>query len=116
MIYRNWQDFVKIVDMLASTIKSHGNHTIITAPPRGGLPIAICLSHKLQIPYINIESINKQSNILLIDDIADTGRTVARLNFKWKTFATWFYCERSIIVPNIFFETTKEWVVFPWEQ
>jgi hypoxanthine phosphoribosyltransferase len=84
--------------------------------PRGGLVIAVYLSHRCNIPLIN--SLNKDiKNVLIVDDIADTGKTLAELKeYNFQT-ATLYYKSRSIIKPTFIGEEVEndEWVVFPWE-
>ena len=47
--------------------------------PRGGLPIAVSLSHKLDLPLLMNyydRKIVTDKKILVVDDIADTGHTL----------------------------------------
>ena len=45
--------------------------------PRGGALLAILLSHKMDIPYIDrFDDVNE--NVVIIDDIADTGNTLKK--------------------------------------
>ena len=64
----------------------------------------------------------KDSNVLLVDDIADSGRTLKVAlehvyTFKPKSVRvlTLFKKSRSIITPDYFHEVIDKWVVFPWE-
>jgi hypoxanthine phosphoribosyltransferase len=91
---------------------------------RGGLPIAVHLSHYFSWNYIdeyrfNMYNIELIGNTLIVDDIADTGKTLNNYtlndyNYSFPT-ATLFYKKRSIIQPTFYVETTDKWIVFPWE-
>ncbi len=68
-----------------------------------------------------LETVNKKA-VLIIDDIADTGRSlrlvvkhVMQQNANEIKTATLFYKPWSIIRPNYFEEETRLWVVFPWD-
>lgn len=59
-------------------------------------------------------------NILLVDDVADSGRTLAlvvdmleRVGVIVKT-ATLYYKPRSVIAPDFYWKKTDRWIVFPW--
>ena len=80
--------------------------------PRGGLPLAVWISHRAGLPLL----LAPAKDALLVDDIADTGATL----FKYKDshfIATMFYHRQSSVVPDfwMFEKKNDEWVVFPWE-
>lgn len=59
-------------------------------------------------------------NILLVDDVADSGRTLAmvvglleNVGVIVKT-ATLYSKPRSVIEPDFFWRKTDRWIVFPW--
>jgi len=59
-------------------------------------------------------------NVLLVDDVADSGRTLAlvvelleKVNITVKS-ATLFIKPRSVIAPDFHWKTTDRWIVFPW--
>jgi len=65
----------------------------------------------------------RDKRILLVDDIADSGRTLKRAigylkRFRPKTIATvtMFYKPRSAFKPDYFAEQTDKWVIFPHEH
>ena len=81
--------------------------------PRGGLCLAVALSHKLNIKLI--EKPLKYS--LIVDDIYETGIT---LNSFKNIEGAMFFVLISKIEP-IWWKTVtlsykKEWIVFPWEN
>jgi len=86
--------------------------------PRGGLPIAVHLSHHLKIPLI-ISGIGP--NTLVVDDVLDTGETIHKIRkvFPEIQIATLFYKpgkDHFHIPPNFYLYTTNNWVVYPWED
>lgn len=85
----------------------------IYAIPRGGLVPAVCLSHRLDLPLLS-EPIPGKT--LIVDDIADTGKTLGPYKPDYFIF-TVFYHLQSVVVPDFWvFEKGDEWVVFPWER
>jgi len=84
--------------------------------PRGGLLLAGRLSSLLQIPQI-YEASQMSKETLIVDDIADSGRTLSQINKLNCKTATLFYRRGSIIRPNKWLaEKTYTWVLFPWEK
>lgn len=81
---------------------------------RGGLPIAVHLSHFLRLKFSNDLFDDIVENTLIVDDIAHTGRTLARGSKLYLT-ATLFYREESVVKPDFYVEKATKWIVFPWE-
>jgi len=88
----------------------------IYAIPRGGYPIGVHLSHNLNIPLVSNTEGLRREELLIVDDIADTGITLEKLTGMCIATATLFYKERSTIKPTFYVITTDKWVVFPWER
>ena len=88
--------------------------------PRGGLPIAVSLSHKLNLPLlINYydRKVVTRKQILVVDDIADTGHTLKDFDNEHNVICTFHYHKQSLVVPEFFCEEkTDEWIVYPWEE
>ena len=84
----------------------------VYGPARGGLPLAVWISHKTGLPLLS----SPFEGALLVDDISDSGATFAK--YAGKNFiATMFYHRQSKVVPDFWmFEKTNEWIVFPWEE
>lgn len=95
----------------------------VYAPPRGGLPIAVHLAHHLGLKYIDKSLMmewNKDelSKTLIVDDVADTGRTLQKIRNDYGVYfttATLHYKSRSLVKPEFFVEETDKWIVYPWE-
>jgi len=77
-----------------------------------------------EITIKNFNDIIENKNILLIDDIADSGETIEKtikhlLCTRYKTLKTAVLLIRESIVrkPSFFDRVVKkEWIVFPWEK
>lgn len=87
---------------------------------RGGLPIAVHLSHHLGIPvYTDERGIDltkiKAGSMLVVDDVADTGKTLEGFQFLFPT-ATLHYKPWSIVKPTFYVLETTNWIVYPWEN
>jgi hypoxanthine phosphoribosyltransferase len=81
--------------------------------PRGGLPLAVVLSHHLNIPLL----VHPTKNTLVCDDISDTGKTLSTI--KHKKIACLYSSKWTKTKPDYYSEiktNKKEWLVFPWEN
>lgn len=81
--------------------------------PRGGLCLAVALSHRLGLPLLD----EPEEDSLIVDDIYETGRTITKVRdlagcevVVWisKSKPTWFKAVEVIDTP--------EWIIFPWED
>ena len=110
--YFTWSEFDKSVDHIANKCKFL-KFSGIYGVPRGGLCLAVALSHKLKVNLIS-EPIR---NSLIVDDIYETGYT---LNTFKDIEGAMFFVLFSKIKPtwwNTVFKSEKnEWIVFPWED
>ena len=119
-IHLTWKDIDDAIDSLAYNIKSSGLEIkSICGMVRGGLIPAVMLSHKLGIKYNHILIPKISGNTLLVDDICDSGNTLA--NFKHDTriiTATIHYKQSAIYEPNFWYSLIqeKDWIVYPWER
>jgi len=80
--------------------------------PRGGLPLATCLSHKLKIPLL----LSPCENCLVVDDIADSGKTLSIHNKYFTAVLIHKYTTET--KPNVHGRMywKDDWVIFPWEN
>ncbi len=93
---------------------------------RGGLLPAVYISHALDIPLIFGIKDHHTNNILVVDDVADTGKTLETLTQSFRTryledyltltVATVIFKERSMFKPDFYAKEINEWVVFPYER
>lgn len=85
----------------------------VWGPARGGLPLAVCLSHELDLPFLP----RPKRETLIVDDIADSGKTLKPYAERNSFIATIFYHRRSSVTPNIWLREKKDkWIIFPWEN
>jgi len=106
-----WED---VNDYITDLIKHvPENVTGVYGIPRGGLILAVILSHKLDVPLLQAPC----KNCIVIDDIADTGTTLQHYAQSGYYITTMFYYRYSKVVPDYwYFEKTKEWITYPWEN
>ena len=110
--YFTWSEFDKSVEHIANKCKFL-EFSGIYGVPRGGLCLAVALSHKLKINLI----MKPIKNSLIVDDVYETGIT---LN-KFKDIeGAMFFVLVSKIKPTwwntVHLYEKREWIVFPWEN
>lgn len=120
-VFVSWSDIERAIVSLAHSITKSGLEiTAIGGLPRGGLIPAVMLSHKMGIPFASQANITKiPGNILIIDDICDSGETLKRFKFEENVFtATIHHKQSASIQPNFsyFLAYENEWIVYPWEN
>ena len=110
--YFTWSEFDKSVEYIAHNCKNF-KLSGIYGVPRGGLCLAVALSHKLKINLIS----EPTKNSLIVDDIFETGIT---LNTFKDIDGAKFYVLFSKMPPKwwntVFIAKKNEWIVFPWEN
>jgi hypoxanthine phosphoribosyltransferase len=116
-----WRDIDDAIERLAINItNSNIEISAIGGLPRGGLIPAVILSHKMNIPFVsqaNIKQIN--GNILVVDDICDSGKTLKRFKFEDNVYtATIHYKTTAEYEPHFWWRIAplNEWIVYPWEN
>jgi len=110
----NWDDFEKDVPKLIRKIKKlRKRFDGIYGIPRGGLSIAVKLSHELNLPIL-VGGVTAKT--LLVDDVADSGSTLLPYTNRKATIVTIFYKPWSKVKPDIWLRETKKHVIFPWEK
>jgi hypoxanthine phosphoribosyltransferase len=76
------------------------------------------ISHALDIPFISPGKIKQypQSDILIVDDIADSGETL--LKYKKYTTAVLHYKPQSYHIPTYYAEevVNEDWIIYPFER
>jgi len=91
----SWHDFDRAVATIAERL--HGrSFSGVHGLPRGGLVLAVSLSHRLELPLLPAP----QPGCLVVDDVYETGRTLAPFR----------QLEAVEVWPD------PEWIVFPWED
>lgn len=114
MLKLSWEEYQKMIEELTAKIKKSGlKFNGIYGVPRGGMIIAVSLSHKLNLPILNFSD----KDTLLVDDISDEGKTLHHM--KRKAIATLFSSEWTITNPEFYCDKKQskdEWIIFPWEN
>ena len=110
--YFTWNEFDKSVEYIANKCKFI-EFSGIYGVPRGGLCLAVALSHKLKINLIS----EPLKNSLIVDDVYETGIT---LNTFKDIDGAMFFVLFSKVKPTwwntVNLSKKKEWIVFPWEN
>ena len=110
--YFSWDEFDKSVELIANKCKFL-EFSGIYGVPRGGLCLAVALSHKLKVNLIS----EPLENSLIVDDVYETGNT---LNTLKDTKGAKVFVLFSKIEPTwwntVFISEKSEWIVFPWEN
>ena len=110
--YFTWEEFDKSVEYIANQCKFL-EFSGIYGGPRGGLCLAVALSHKLKINLIS-EPIK---NSLIVDDIYETGDTLNKLrDIEGAMFFVLFSKIKPTWWNTVFISKKSQWIVFPWEN
>jgi len=139
----SWEEYQELTRKISASILSHSPHVNqIVAIARGGLTFGHLCSDFLRIPiatmaiqsYTEIQKRGaititeplktdiRGKHVLLVDDVADSGKTLKRATTYVKSFgpksvtvATIFYKPRSVFRPDYFAKQTNKWILFPYE-
>ena len=110
--YFTWSEFDNSVEKIAYKCRFK-EFSGIYGVPRGGLCLAVALSHKLKIELIS----EPLKNSLIVDDVYETGQTLT--TFK-DIEGAMFFVLFSKIKPSwwntVFISKKSQWIVFPWEN
>ena len=107
-----WSEFDKSVEHIAKECKFL-EFSGIYGIPRGGLCLAVALSHKLKIDLIS-EPIK---NSLIVDDIYETGITLKKFkDIEGAMFFVLFSKIEPVWWNSVSLSQKREWIVFPWEN
>ena len=110
--YYSWREFDKSVEHIANKCRFK-EFSGIYGVPRGGLCLAVALSHKLKIDLIS-EPIK---NSLIVDDVYETGITLTSFkNIEGAMFFVLFSKIKPTWWNTVFVSKKNQWIVFPWED
>lgn len=120
-IVYEWSDFFEDLEILVDKLKAENLKPLfpdygfdgIYGIPAGGLVLATCLHYQLKLPLL----LAPTPKTLIIDDIADSGKTLSHYVEKGNFSVTLFYNRISIVKPNIWLREkfNNLYVIFPWE-
>ncbi len=110
--YLSWENFETAMKNIKNWAENKKFRNIYGIP-RGGLILAVYLSHLLDLPIL-IDKNKITSETLVVDDICDSGVTLKKYK-NYKT-ATLYYRQNEVFKPDYFVLDAKlNWIVFPWE-
>ena len=110
--YFTWNEFDKSIEFIANKSKIW-KLSGIYGVPRGGLCLAVALSHKLNIKIIE----KPQKNSLIVDDIYETGHTINNFkNIEGVNIFVLFSKKKPTWWNTVNLSQKNEWIVFPWEN
>ena len=109
----SWRQFDQAVAVLVERFAAIPM-TGIYGVPRGGLCLAVALSHGLQQPLLS----EPVAGALIVDDVYETGRTLQALHDRCPNahFAVWVSKRRPLWWQAAVVMDHSEWVLFPWEN
>ena len=111
-IYFTWSEFDKSVEYISkkcNCLKFSGIYGI----PRGGLCLAVALSHKLNTKLVS----EPLKNSLLVDDVYETGITLDTYkNVEGAMFFVLFSKVKPTWWNSVKLSPKEDWIVFPWEK
>ena len=112
IIYFTWSQFDKSVEQIAKECESF-EFTGIYGVPRGGLCLAVALSHKLKINMIS----EPKKNSLIVDDVYESGLTLNTYkNIEGAMFFVLFSKVKPTWWNTLNISEKRDWIVFPWEN
>ena len=108
----SWLDFelaVEAIEERFDGVQFSGVHGI----PRGGLVLAVTLSHRLELPLLS----SAEPGCLLVDDVYETGLTLEPYRqLENCTTLVWLSKVKPQWWHAVDVTETDEWIVFPWEN
>ena len=108
----NWIEFDQCVVSISQQCKNKEFQGIYGFP-RGGLCLAVSLSHSLGLPLLN----EPKDNSLIVDDIYDTGYTLEKMkHLKGSETHVWISRLKPTWWNAYKFIKGEEWIIFPWEN
>ncbi len=112
MRFLDWNQFDECVEKISSACC---NETLngVYGVPRGGLCLAVALSHSLGIPLL----MKPIPGSLLIDDIYETGTTILKFKEIPQTITyVWISKIQPVWWRSVEIDRSSQWYVFPWED
>ena len=108
-----WQQFDGVVSAFAERFEGR-RFPGVYGVPRGGLCLAVALSHALELPLL----MAPESSCLIVDEVFETGQTLAALRQQWPdaAFAVWVSKSPPTWWEAVDVTNSQEWLVFPWEN
>jgi xanthine phosphoribosyltransferase len=124
VLYMTWEHFDEAIRSAVTQLSNHpllpDGASGVYGIPRGGLIVAVTLSHRLSIPWLP----EPQPGCILVDDVIETGQTMqALLNKLHKQhpglhWPAWVWITKSRLPQIDYYRyiDPKIWVCFPWSD
>jgi len=101
------------VEQLAAQVRQLPDPCGIHGVPRGGLVLAVALSHRLELPLLA----QPQPGCLLVDDVYETGLTLAPYRqLEGSRVVVWISKAEPLWWRAVEVVESSDWIVFPWEN
>ena len=117
-LYITRDSYTHLIYQLVEKIKLYEKRfDCVYGVPRGGLIPAVYISYQLNIPLKTYLNLNE--NVLIVDDICDTGKTFSNIKKDSKgflKFATLFKHKDCDFNVDFYVEENDKWIVFPYEN
>ena len=108
----NWIEFEECVVSISNKCKNK-KYNGVYGFPRGGLCLAVALSHSLSLPLLK----EPQNNSLIVDDIYETGKTLEKIkHIKGSETYVWVSKKKPTWWNSYKYIKENEWIIFPWES
>lgn len=109
----SWAAFDAAADAMAAMVRELAPAArAIRGIPRGGLPLAVALSHRTGLPLAGPEDVD---GIVVVDDVVQTGQTFKECAAA-DLFLCWISKNPDVPVLSVIRLPATAWVVFPWED
>jgi len=112
MLVLSWHDFEEAIELVVSSCAGH-SFAGVYGVPRGGLVLAVVLSHRLELPLL----LEPCPGCLVVDDVYETGKTLAPYRalegaqvWVWVSKVGPQWWQAAVVSPS------QQWIVFPWEN
>ena len=112
MLKLNWTEFEECVFSIYKQCKTKTFQGVYGFP-RGGLCLAVALSHSLELPLLE----KPENHCLIVDDIYDSGHTLEKIRYlKGTEIHVWISKKKPTWWNAYKYIKNKEWILFPWEN
>lgn len=116
----SWEQFDSACQCLAEQIIRSGiEFYAVYGIPRGGLVVAVRLSHLLNLPlHTTNPCATNLKRTLICDDISDTGKTLEQFAKEGYKITTIHFRKGSKVEPTFYVctEYDNSWIEYPWES
>ena len=108
----DWKEFDECVYSISNQCRNK-SFVGVYGFPRGGICLAVALSHSLGLPLLD----EPKDNTLIVDDIYDTGYTLEKIrHIKGSEIYVWVSKKKPTWWNSYKYIKDNEWIIFPWES